>query len=274
MEKLQSWRELGWSCGYQVIPSLLTEANAETKFGHWVLHSVEKIGLPAPLAYQLWRWKSLTSYLYQSGTFPIYQLNFFFFQGMPLYTACMCVPAITLKCGKATGPTNSQNFHWTEIWKHEEFLQCGLQISLFELALSIQSSHHDSFSLVTLIRSRAPSQRAGMKTCISYFFLFSHLSQSEKEVHRLENLASSESSNAVYQVLVQIIAVKMFNLLAMKMLSWHWFWSCMLLNISWYFCSWAIGWNARACSDAGWDESLQGACVNTAVKKAASSHRL
>lgn len=75
--------------------------------------------------------------------------QFLFFQGMPLYTACMCVPAITLKCGKATGPTNSQNFHWTEIWKHEEFLQCGLQISLFELDFSIQSSHHDSFSLVT-----------------------------------------------------------------------------------------------------------------------------
>lgn len=58
-----------------------------------------------------------------------------------------------------------------------------------------------------------------MKTCTSYFFLFSHLSQSEKKVHSLENLASSESSNSIYQVLVQIIAVKMFNLLAMNILS-------------------------------------------------------
>lgn len=33
---------------------------------------------------------------------------FHFFQGVPLYTACVCVPAIILKCGKVTGPINSQ----------------------------------------------------------------------------------------------------------------------------------------------------------------------
>lgn len=34
--------------------------------------------------------------------------HLFFFQGVTLYTACVCVPATILKCGKVTGPTNSQ----------------------------------------------------------------------------------------------------------------------------------------------------------------------
>lgn len=36
--------------------------------------------------------------------------QFHFFQGMPLYTACVCVPTIILKRGKITAPTNSQTF--------------------------------------------------------------------------------------------------------------------------------------------------------------------
>lgn len=200
--------------------------------------------------------------------------QFHFFQGVPLYTACVCAPAIILKCGKVTGPTNSQTL--TE-------LKFGNTTNSFRLACK---SHflNQNFPYKVLTKTvfrwwHSPIQEAshrqqGWKHAQGTFFLFSHLSQSEKKAHRLENSTSSESSNSVYQVSVQIIAVKMFNLLAMKMLSWHWFWSYMLLNISWCFCSWAIVWNARACSEAGWDESLQGACVNTAVKKAASSHRL
>lgn len=74
------------------------------------------------------------------------------------------------------------------------------------------------FFLMRVSHSRATLKITEMETCKKCYFISSHLSQSEKKVHRLENLSSSETSRAIYQVLVQIISVNVFSWLAMKML--------------------------------------------------------
>lgn len=81
----------------------------------------------------------------------------YFFQRVPLHTACMCVPAITLKYGEVTYylaqliPKLSLN------WQHDVFFQCGLQIPLFKLDLSTRSPHQATVFLVTFGHSRAAS---------------------------------------------------------------------------------------------------------------------
>lgn len=252
------------------------EVNVKTKLGPCVLHYAEKFMLPGPLSHLLHRWKSLLPTFISMAPFRDIS-SILCFQRVPLHTACVCVPAISLKYGKGhlpTGPINSQAFTELEFGNsmYSFSVDCkSHSLNWIFLCKVLAKSLFFSGDIQPFKSHVKESRDKNMKK-----WLLSFLSSGcqGRRVHSLENLCSSESSSAIYPVLFQIISMKIFSLLAMKMLSWHWFWSYMVLNTSWCFCSWAIGCNARAWSDAGWDESLQGACINIAVKKAASSHQL
>lgn len=266
MVKLQSWSELGSSTWYQVVLSLLTDRDAKTKLSHWVLHYADKLGLPRPLECLLCRWKSCLPIFISLVPFRDTGSILVFFQRVPLHTAymCSCYHSEIRRGHLLPGPTNSQAFTGLEFGDMMYFFCVAYKSHFLNWIFPHKIPSHCFSDDIRLFKSHIIGIRD--ENMQKWLFFFSLISPRQRK-RFTHNLSSSESSSAIYQVLVQIISVNMFNLLAMKMLSWHWFWSYMLLNKSWCFCSWAIGWNARACSDTGWDESLQGACVNIAVKK-------
>lgn len=267
MVKPQSWSELGSSTWYQIVPSLLMEANAKTKLSRWVLHYAE-FRPSGPLAYPLCRWKSWLPIFISLAPFRDISPDFFSQCLCTECGVCSCYHSQIRRSHSLSGPTNPQAFTELEFGNtmYSFSVTCKSYFLNWVFLHKVLNKSLFFSDDCRPFKSHLTDSRDGNMQKVLFHFLSSVPVREEGSqvgefvfVRDLQGYLSSFSPNNTCKHL--------FSWLAMKMLIWHWFWSYMLLNESWCFCSWAMGWNARACSDAGWDESCHGACVSIAVKK-------
>lgn len=105
------------------------------------------------------------------------------FQRVPLHTACVCVPAISLKYGKGhlpTGPINSQAFTELEFGNSTYSFSVDCKSHSLNWIFLCKVLAKSLFFLVTFSHSRATSKRAEIKTRKNGFCPSSHLAVREE----------------------------------------------------------------------------------------------